>query len=167
VSAGSSTSAVNPSSSSKTPAATTPQVAQQLSATPDPPVDPEHSWSHALHVDSLFIQRGNFYLLAHSMLVVAYTAALATASSTHQSALSWVARVLAGFGLLLAFVWLYVSHSQWAYVRYLRNIAIQVIPRYAWSQRTRPRGPIEDGTLSAYVVPGMAAVMWAVLIPLA
>jgi hypothetical protein len=131
-------------------------------------LDPEHTWSHGLHVESMFIQRGNFYLVAHSMLVVAYTAALsADSSSSHHPSLSWVAHVLAGFGLVLACVWLYVSHWQWAYLKHLRRIAVEAIPEYSNSQRGRPRGPIEDGTLSTYVVPSMAAVMWMVLMLLA
>ncbi len=135
----------------------------------DWPREVERTWSLGLHVDQLFIQRGNFYLLGHSMFVVAYAGVLtgAFSSSTHHSAFSWVARVLAGFGLLLALVWLYVSHIQWSYLKFLRSRMSEQLPNYERIQTGRPQGFVEDGAMSAYIVPSLAAVMWLVLMLLA
>jgi hypothetical protein len=142
---------------------------RRVPRTEGPSQEAERIWSLGLHVDSLFIQRGNFYLLGHSMFVVAYAAVLTGgfSSSTHHAALSWVARVLAGFGLLLAFVWLYVSHVQWTYLKFLRSRSASVIPSYEQIRGNRPQLLVEDGPISAYVVPIMAAVMWVVLMLLA
>ncbi len=54
-------------------------------------------WSHGLHEDNMFIQRGNFFLVAQSMLVVAYSGVLAAGSHRAPYGLT-VSRVIAGSG---------------------------------------------------------------------
>jgi hypothetical protein len=132
----------------------------------DPSVE-DRLWQHALHVDTEYVQRGNFYLLGQSMLVVAYAAVLSAgpsaAASLDPTTLSWIARVLAGVGILLGLVWAYVSHSQWAYLKFLRDEAIRTFPDFAERRIRAPRPKPDDGAVSAYAAPWLTVVMWVVL----
>ena len=84
-------------------------------------------WSHGLHQDQEFIQRGNFFLVAESLLVVAYsgilTKGLAAGTGGHASKLLLSARVISLFGLLLSIIWIYVSNFERKTVEYLMKRA--------------------------------------------
>jgi hypothetical protein len=130
--------------------------------------DPERIWSLGMQLDNKVIQRGGFFLIGHSMLVVAYAALLTAGSSgSRNSALSSVARVLAVFAFIHTLGWIYVSHYNWAYLKYVRKRAQGEFPVYDEIRKCRPKGPVDDGTLSAYLMPVMTAVMWIVLMFLA
>ena len=59
-------------------------------------------WAHALQQDELFVQRNSFFLVAESLLVVAYTGILGLSSAHEQPLrLRVAATVLAIFGFLL------------------------------------------------------------------
>jgi hypothetical protein len=63
-------------------------------------------WEHALLQDELFVQRSNFFLVAESLLVVAYTGVLGLAFSVHGQPLRLrvAALVLAIFGCFLTVI---------------------------------------------------------------
>src|ERR1700691_6068891 len=82
-------------------------------------------WGHVLHEDEQLFQRGNYFLLAESLLVVAYSGLLAASEAStavHGSAshLLLTARIMAVFGLLLTAGWLYVGHRHLKYCRYVQ-----------------------------------------------
>jgi len=129
-------------------------------------------FQHGLHEDNVFTERGNYFLIAESMLVVAYAGLLSSgqssASSTvQQVGILWAARILAVFGLLLTVVWAYVNRRQWQIVRHLQERARQIVPEYKVTYETRPKGRITSIWLMAYLVPALIGVMWAIFIFLA
>jgi len=71
-------------------------------------------WEHALLQDELFVGRGNFFLVAESLLVVAYTGILGLSLSVHGQPLRLrvAALVLAIFGCLLTIIWAFVNGRQ-------------------------------------------------------
>ncbi|WP_435864897.1 RipA family octameric membrane protein [Streptomyces umbrinus] len=119
-------------------------------------------WEHCVHEDAMRFQRSNLFLVAQTLLVVGYTTLVSAgiASGHHSSA----ARVVASFGLLLTFIWLYVGHRHARYTDALRLIAAERMPAYAAIHaRCRPRGP-SGWVLVTYALPGLAGVMWILLL---
>jgi hypothetical protein len=127
-------------------------------------------WAHALHEDNDFMQRGNYFLVAESLLVVAYAALFATnqqAGVTDQRNELLAARVIAAFGFLLTVCWSYVARRRWLYRDYVYRRAEDLLPEYRTTWRSRPHGGPSGSGFIAFVVPGLAAVMWILLMVLA
>lgn len=112
-------------------------------------------WSHLLHEDNMFMQRGNFFIVAQSMLIVAYSALLVQMPSA-----SFSGRTVAAFGVLLAIVWLYVGHRHRRYLKHVDRRAQHYLREYAATQGGRPRSPLSTTALLAYVLPGLTVVVW-------
>jgi hypothetical protein len=125
-------------------------------------------WAHGLHQDQEFIQRGNFFLVAESLLVVAYsgilTKGLAAGADGHAFKLLLSARVISVFGLLLSIVWIYVSNFERKTVEYLMKRARRLIPDYQDVFEERPRSKISTNWLMTFMVPALAGIMWAFLL---
>ena len=116
-------------------------------------------WEHGLHEDSVFNERQNYFLVAESMLFVAY----ATLLSTPQPKI-FIARVIASFGVLLTLVWIYVNVRQWYVVRHLRARCIAVLHDYKETYQTRAKWPISSIWLLAYFVPAIIGIVWAIFV---
>lgn len=131
-------------------------------------------WEHRLHEDVIFNERQNFFLLAESVLAVAYTEALA---STEPKTV--VALVIGGLAFILTLAWLLVNRRQYAIVRYVQKRAQAHLPEFAETYRTRAKSISSTKILTypltkilaypstkilAYVVPSLVAVMWLVLL---
>lgn len=119
----------------------------------------ERLWEHGLHEDSVFNERQNYFLVAESMLLVAYATLVSTAEPR-----MLVARVIASFGVLLTAVWIYVNVRQLYVVRHLRARCIEVIPDYRETYQTRRKWPISSIWLLSYFVPTIIGIMWAIFI---
>ena len=91
-------------------------------------------WEHGLHEDSVFNERQNYFLVAESMLLVAY----ATLLSAQQPKI-FIAKVIASFGVLLTLAWIYVNARQWYVLRHLRERCITVLPDYEKTYQTRAK----------------------------
>ena len=95
-------------------------------------------WAHAMHEDNEFAQHANFFLIAEYLLVVAYSAILASKPSTgDQRAIFLAADVIAAFGLLLTLVWGYACHHQGLQVNRVRERAIELLPEYRAAGQAR------------------------------
>lgn len=117
-------------------------------------------WSHKVHEDAMLFQRGNLFLLAQSLLAVAYST-LASAVSRESGA-----RVMAAFGIALTVIWLYVGHRHLLYDRAVQRRVADRLPDFAETDRTcRQPGP-SALPLIVYGLPLLAAVMWIVLLVL-
>jgi len=72
----------------------------------------ERLWQHGLHEDSMLFRRGNLFLLALSLQVVAHATGLSASTqagvSAHPNVLP--TRVIAAFGVALTLSGLYVGH---------------------------------------------------------
>ncbi|MFH8293307.1 hypothetical protein [Streptomyces sp. NPDC018059] len=115
-------------------------------------------WQHGLHEDNVRYQQGNLLLVAQSLLAVAYSTTLNAGDDPRP------ARVIAAFGIALAAIWAYVGHRHFRYSAALRRRIASVIPEYAETRATcQPRG-MSTAPVLVYVLPSLAAIMWAVLL---
>jgi hypothetical protein len=141
---------------------------------PDP-IDLEDSsrranriWQHGLHLDTMLFQRGNIFLIAESLLIVAYTSILGVARASGHDTLSigplLAARIIASFGLLFTLIWAYVAHRHLLYCNYIIVRMKAHIPEYrdtreGWSIQ----GP-SSLSLVTYCLPALSFVMWTLLL---
>ena len=123
-------------------------------------------WSHLLHLDGEFIQRGNLYLVGESMLLVAYSAILSRGPTgpDNAAALAWIARVIACFGAFLAIIWCYVNVGWWSYFRHVRRRVLEAVPDYRETVARTPRTMFGHDALTAFVVPGVTVMVWLILL---
>jgi len=117
----------------------------------------------------MFIQRGNFFLVAQSMLVVAYSAILGARPHIGHYWLA-VSRVIAGFGLTMSVIWLLTSYLHLSYLLHLRAQAVEAIREFgafrkAWQAAGRsPLRKLDIAALIAYAVPVLAGALWVILL---
>lgn len=116
-------------------------------------------WQHRLHEDLLVNERHNFFLVAESLFVVAY-------SELHDRTAP--AAIVAGAGLLLALVWVYVAARMRAIGLAVHDRTRERLPDFAELWDARPRWVRShawpsSGFVFAYVVPVLLAVLWIVL----
>lgn len=129
-------------------------------------------FQHGLHEHNIFIEMGNYFLIAESMFVVAYAGLLSSGQSSaslsvQQTNILLVARILAFFGFLLTVVWIYVNRRQWQIFRHLQERARELVPEYKVTYETRPKQRISATALIAYFVPIPIALMWIIFIIIA
>ena len=128
-------------------------------------------WEHALLQDELFVQRSNFFLVAESLLVVAYTGILGLSLSVHGQPLRLqvAALVLSIFGCLLTVIWVFVSGRQRQVLLDLHKRAREAFPEYRRTieERKLPGGRISGTFLMAFGVPVLAAIMWLIFVAIA
>ena len=106
-----------------------------------------------MHEDNEYAQYGNYFLVAESLLVVAYAAILASDQSTYRRHALLAAGVIAVFGLLVTLVWAYVCHHQWRDVKSLRDHAVELLPEYRTTIARRRNPIVPPKALMTYVVP--------------
>ena len=123
-------------------------------------------WAHLLHLDAQFAERGNLYLVGESMLVVGYSAILAAGPGglADKTTLTWVARVIGFFGILMAGIWWYSAATLLKYFTHVRQRAIVALPEYRETREQRPRTLIPGGVLTALAPPIVTAISWIFLI---
>jgi len=126
-------------------------------------------WSHGIHQDDEFVQRSNFFLVAESLLVVAYSSILT--SGLHADAvgrderLLLAARVIAVFGLLLSVIWCYTCMRLMYIMAYVYKRVEESCPEYLrTNQERKAPGRIRSTWLMTYVVPALAATMWIMFV---
>jgi hypothetical protein len=128
-------------------------------------------WAHALLQDELFVQRSNFFLVAESLLVVAYTGVLGLSFSVHERPLRLrvAALVLALFGCLLTLIWVFVNARQRQVLLDLHKRAREAFPEYRRTieERRLPGGRISGTFLIAFGVPVLATIMWFIFVVIA
>ncbi|MFI2759245.1 hypothetical protein ACH5A3_10260 [Streptomyces echinatus] len=115
-------------------------------------------WQHGLHEDNVRYQQANIFLVAQSLLAVAYST-IVTAENKNLLA----ARVMAAFGIAFTMIWLQVGHRHFKYCRAISRRTAAQLPDYAETVATcRPRG--RSMPLLVYVLPSLASVMWLILL---
>lgn len=128
-------------------------------------------WQHALLQDELFVGRNNFFLVAESLLVVAYTGVLGLSLDSHGRPLRLrvATLVLAIFGCLLTVVWAFVNGRQRQVLLDLHRRAREAFPEFRRTieERKLPGGRISGTFLMAFAVPVLAAIMWLIFVIIA
>jgi hypothetical protein len=129
----------------------------------------ERLWSHGLHEDNMFLQRGSFFLVARSLLLVAYSGVLRVSGHARSSGMT-ASRVIAAFGLAVAVMWILTSYLHLSYVRRLRARVAAELPEFGdtrsswlksqpgWARR------VDILVLIAYGVPALAGILWVMLL---
>jgi hypothetical protein len=121
------------------------------------PDEQSRVWSHRLHEDLIFNDRQNFFLLAQSMLAVAFANAL---QADHHR----VGQVIAALALVLTVVWTYVAARHRKIVEIVHDRALELLPEFHRTYETRKlRGP-SSTKLLAWSVPPAIGVMWVALL---
>ncbi|MGW1622274.1 RipA family octameric membrane protein [Streptomyces sp. NPDC002172] len=123
-------------------------------------------WQHGVHEDGMLFQRGNLFLLAQSLQVVAYatvmSASMGGGPSSHPSLTA--ARVIAGFGIVLTLSWLYVGHRHFRYSKAVQRRIEDRLPDYR-ETRAASRAPgLSSMPIIVYALPVLAAIMWLILL---
>ena len=116
-------------------------------------------WGHRLHEDLMLSDRGNFFLLAESLFVVAYAELLASDD--------FAAAVVAGAAILLTAAWLMVSYRHRQIVRHVQARALESLPEFRDTYATWPTGPLASTRLFATWVPALLGATWIFLLVIA
>jgi hypothetical protein len=124
----------------------------------------ERLWEHTLHEDVLLAERGNFFLVAESLFVVAYATLLPAGDE------NLAAAVLAAAGFLLTVAWLLVVWRQHRIVGNIQSIAQDVLPEYkdtCAGKAERVPGRIRTWHMLVVGVPGLLFATWVFLFVIA
>ncbi|MEV0257722.1 hypothetical protein AB0H82_26125 [Streptomyces sp. NPDC050732] len=126
----------------------------------------ERLWQHGMHEDGMLFQRGNLFLLAQSLQVVAY-ATVMSASTGDGSAGSpslTAARVIAAFGIVLTLSWLYAGHRHFRYTKAVQGRAEERLPEFRESRLASRSPGLSHMPLIVYALPIFASIMWLILL---
>jgi hypothetical protein len=114
-------------------------------------------WGHALHEETMLFQRSNLFLIAQSLLAVAYST-IATADT-----MSTPASVLAGFGIALTLTWLFVGHRHLKFCVAIQQRTLDRFPDVAETEAACREPGLRTWPFMVYGLPILATVMWIVL----
>jgi hypothetical protein len=119
----------------------------------------ERLWAFTLHEDGVFNSRQNLFLVAESMLVVAYATALDAKASGSATTIALTA-------LLLTLGWLYASIRHTLIVDHIQTRAKDTFPDYKslYERRNWPLLRIRSRTVTAFVVPLLVGALWIALL---
>jgi hypothetical protein len=115
-------------------------------------------WEHWLHEEEMIFQRGNLFLIAQSLLAVAYST-IATGIGEHGQA-----RVMAAFGIALTLGWLFVGDRHLKFHQAIYRRTLGRFPDVAATEAACRRPGPTTLPFIIYGLPSMAAVMWIVLL---
>ncbi|WP_329272796.1 RipA family octameric membrane protein [Streptomyces sp. NBC_01451] len=117
-------------------------------------------WEQVIYEGGMVFQIGNVFLLAESLLIVAYTALLSSGSNNGPDDYLPVLRVLAAFGLVTSGSWFYMAHRQLRFARRVERRAEDRLPDYADTVSYARASGMESKLLLAYLIPVVAGIMW-------
>ncbi len=114
-------------------------------------------WEFTLHEDGMCNERQGLFLIAESMLAVAYTTALAAHTTS-------TASVIAVAGLLVSVMWIYASCRHARLVEVIQEEVKSVLPEYAALVEARKEKitllRIPSRYIVAYGVPPVITGLW-------
>jgi hypothetical protein len=121
----------------------------------------ERLWQYRLQQENIFYQRLNFFLVAESMLLVAFTTILSKVDF-------WNTTISVGIlGLLLTFLWGAVNIRQYQVYNHVRKLVEEVCPEFKDLRAIRPKSFVRSWFLLTYIVPALIAIAWTVLLLMA
>jgi hypothetical protein len=115
----------------------------------------DRAWQYKLHEEMIFYQRINFFLIAESMLFVAFTTLLGSTANYREFLV-----VLALLGFLLGLVWLYVGARQLYVIDYVSRYCRETYAEYAQLKDRRYEPVFSSTKMLAYFVPVMVLIVW-------
>jgi hypothetical protein len=117
-------------------------------------------FAHAMHEENNLIQRGNFFLVVESMIMVAYSLMLSSRTTVAGGNYVPSVRVVAAFGLIITVIWFYASDRQWRYFKVLRQRCAELLPEYRETRSRLRVGRVSSTPIIAYGIPMITATMW-------
>jgi hypothetical protein len=117
-------------------------------------------WAHRLHEDIILSDRGNFFLVAESLFVVAYAELLPSGEEL-------AAAVLAAAALLLTAAWLKVNRRQRLIVDHVQKRALDALPEFKATYESRPAAKLGSTAVLVTWVPGLLGATWIFLLVIA
>ncbi|MFE5140877.1 hypothetical protein ACFRDV_24910 [Streptomyces fagopyri] len=121
-------------------------------------------WALEMHEKAVFYQVGNLFLLAQSLLIVAFTSALTNAESTRAALML---HVIAVFGLVTSLAWAYMAHRQLKFNRRLQHRVRLRFPDYAETLDDVRSPGLRSKVMVVYLLPLVATSTWCVFLALA
>jgi hypothetical protein len=121
-------------------------------------------FAHAMHEENNLIQRGNYFLVVESMIMVAYSLMLSGRTTVAGGNLAPSVRVVAIFGLVITAIWFYASDRQWRYFKVLRQRCAELLPEYRETRSRLRVGRVSSTPIIAYGIPMITAIMWLSLL---
>lgn len=122
---------------------------------------PDVLWSYKLHEEMVFYQRLNFFLVAESMLFVAYSTLLAGSSRQGGMLLGLVV-----LGILLSLAWMFVSHRQILVIDHISSVYRRKFMEYADLRAQRGHSLVSSSKVLAYGVPAIVLLTWLIALKL-
>jgi hypothetical protein len=123
----------------------------------DPDMEKEERsrlFQHVLHEESSFTQRNSYFLVAQSLMLVAY-------SALHDDASAPIIVTL--FGLSVSLIWLYIGRSHFRYLRHVSQRCIDKVPDFAKTETERPHRSISARWIIGHAVPFLSCLLWALM----
>ncbi|WP_329112871.1 hypothetical protein [Streptomyces sp. NBC_01465] len=115
-------------------------------------------WGHVLHEEILLFQRGNLFLIAQSLLAVAYS------TIAKPDGMNTPARVMAAFGIALTLTWLFVGHRHLKFCTAIQQRVIDRFPDVAETEAACREPGLRTWPFMVYGLPILASVMWIMLL---
>jgi len=116
-------------------------------------------WGYRIQEENVFYQRINFFLLAESMLFVAFATVVGGDGERRLfvHAIGWL-------GVLLTTIWLYVNRRQKRVYEHLRRYVEEACPEYKDVRSTRPKAVLSSWWIMTYMIPGSMLAAWIALL---
>jgi len=116
-------------------------------------------WEYRLHEDTIFYQRLNVFLVAESMLLVAFALLFSSPEKSF-----FVPLIVVILGCFLTAAWLYVSHRQMVVINQIRMEAEKAVPTYRKIRKDRPKVLLGSMSTLTYIVPSIVFLIWLALL---
>lgn len=118
-------------------------------------------WEHRQHVDNLFHNRLNFFLVFEGVLL-----GVIGVLYSRPSPEILVLRVIVVLGLSITLIWGYVQARQKYILDALREELKEVAPEYkaTLEKRKKVKWPASSTWLLTYVIPTLVALIWIALL---
>jgi len=124
------------------------------------PSEQDRLWAHRLHEDMILYERHSFFLVAESLLLVAFAQLLVDKEE-------FAAVVLGGAGLVLTATWLYSNRRQRAVISNVQRQAVRYLPEFRNTVGDKPKARIGSEWVLAVFVPMLISAIWLLLLVIA
>lgn len=117
----------------------------------------EKAWKYYEHADNLFTGRINFFLVAESMVLVAYVTLL------QEECYEWLRLAIAILGIVYTFIWFYTNFRLAKRTSFLSSAYLEQDIIYKKYLCSTPKTPSSQN-LMTYGLPIPTGILWAFLL---
>lgn len=120
-------------------------------------------WNYYQHADNLVASRTNFFLVAQSMLVVAYATILAYANMEVKEGYIHIRSCVILLGILYALIWFYTNTSIYTKMKVLGE-KLKKAPIYGKYEENSLPYWLNSGCLIVYILPISTIMLWDIFL---